>query len=48
MLLYQYKESSDTSSKQLTDLIKIYNDNGKKFGGEMYDILDIKLQIFYD
>jgi hypothetical protein len=29
-------------------LIKIYNNNDKKYGGEKYDILDIKLQIFYD
>jgi hypothetical protein len=28
--------------------MKIYNDDEKKFGGEMYDILDIKLRIFYD
>jgi hypothetical protein len=32
----------------LTDLIKIYNDDNKKYRGEEYDILDIKLQIFYD
>jgi hypothetical protein len=28
--------------------MKIYNDDDKKYGGEEYDILDIKLQIFYD
>jgi hypothetical protein len=28
--------------------MKIYNNNDKKYGGEEYDILDIKLQIFYD
>ena len=35
-------------SKQLADLMKIYNGNEKKFGGEMYDILDTKLRIFRD
>jgi hypothetical protein len=28
--------------------MKIYNDNNKKYKGEKYDILNIKLQIFYD
>jgi hypothetical protein len=28
--------------------MKIYNNNDKKYGGEEYNILDIKLQIFYD
>ena len=35
-------------TKLLTDLIKIYNDNNKKYGGELYDILDVKLQVFYN
>jgi hypothetical protein len=35
-------------TKLLTNLIKIYNNNNKKYGEEKYDILDIKLQIFYD
>jgi hypothetical protein len=34
--------------KLLTDLIKTYNDNNKKYSGELYDILNVKLQIFYD
>jgi hypothetical protein len=29
-------------------LIKIYNDDNKKYRREEYNILDIKLQIFYD
>jgi hypothetical protein len=29
-------------------LIKIYNNDKKKFTGEMYDILNIKLRIFYN
>ena len=35
-------------SKLLADLMKIYNNDDKKYGGEEYDILDIKLQVFYD
>ena len=28
--------------------MKIYSDEEKKYGGEMYDVLSAKLQIFYD
>jgi hypothetical protein len=28
--------------------MKIYNNNNKKYKGEEYNILDIKLQIFYN
>jgi hypothetical protein len=28
--------------------MKIYNNDDKKYGGEEYDILDVKLQVFYD
>jgi hypothetical protein len=41
-------ETDNPPTKLLTDLMKIYNDDDKKYGGEEYDILDIKLQIFYD
>jgi hypothetical protein len=34
-------------TKLLTDLMKIYNNN-KKYGGELYNILNIKLQVFYN
>ena len=34
-----------TTSKALTDLGKLY-DNNKKFGGDLYDILDSKIKIF--
>lgn len=34
--------------RQITDLIKIYNDNGKKYSGERYDFLNKKLEMFYD
>jgi hypothetical protein len=41
-------DKDDTPSKLLTDLMKIYNSDERKYGGEEYDILDIKLQVFYD
>ena len=44
----QAPEYTDHSARQLTDLMKIYNHDDKKFGGEMYDTLQTKLQIFYD
>ena len=28
--------------------MKVYHDNNKKYGGGQYDILDDKLQVFYD
>ena len=34
------------TTKALTDLSKLYNNEAMKFGGEMYDILDAKLRIF--
>ena len=34
-------------TKLLTDLIKLYGDD-KKYTGELYDILNIKLLIFYN
>jgi hypothetical protein len=35
-------------TKLFTNLIKIYNNDDKKYRGEKYNILDIKLQIFYN
>ncbi len=35
-------------TKKITSLIKMYVNKDDKYGGEMYDILDIKLQAFYD
>lgn len=34
------------NSKALSDLKKVYNDNDKKYSGELYDFLNIKLFIF--
>ena len=28
--------------------MKFYTDDAKKYGGEVYDILNAKLQVFYD
>jgi len=40
---------TDTSlTKMITDLAKFYISDDKKYGGEAYDILDTKLQIFKD
>ncbi len=41
-------DKDDTPSKLLTDLMKIYNSDERKYSGEEYDILDVKLQVFYD
>ena len=35
-------------AKLLTELLKIYNSGTAKYSGEEYDILDQKLQLFYD
>ena len=40
-------QSTVSIIKILTELIKLYN-NKKKYGGELYDTLNIKLKIFYD
>src|SRR6266700_514568 len=34
--------------KLLTELTKLYLDQEKKFSGELYDVLNLKLYIFYD
>ncbi len=35
-------------TKEITSLIKIYVNKDDKYRGEIYDILDVKLQAFYD
>ncbi len=35
-------------TKEITSLIKIYTNQDDKYGGEIYDILDAKLQVFYN
>ena len=41
-------ESGPTPAKLLTELLKVYNSEAMKYGSEEYDILDQKLQVFYD
>lgn len=36
------------TNKPLVDLMKFYNDDAKRYTGELYDIFDTKLSIFYD
>ena len=38
--------TNEIPSREVTNLIKIYQDEEKKFGGELYDILGAKLQVF--
>ena len=40
--------TNEIPSRKVTNLMKIYSDEEKKFGGELYDILDAKLQVFQD
>ncbi len=35
-------------TKEITSLIKIYTNQDDKYGGKIYNILDAKLQVFYD
>lgn len=39
---------TSTGSRQITDLIKIYNDNSRKYSGNKYDFLSKKLEVFND
>jgi hypothetical protein len=41
------QDSAPPITKPLTDLSKLYHNDDKKYGGEEYDVLDSKLQIFY-
>jgi hypothetical protein len=44
--LYE-QQLNPANPKLLTELMKVYKDD-KKYGGEEYDILDVKLQVFFD
>ena len=46
--LQQSLEIDRSISKQITELTKLYSDPERKFSGELYDILNSKLRIFYD
>jgi hypothetical protein len=44
-----YTPTPDTiPTKEITSLIKIYTNQDDKYRGGIYDILDAKLQVFYD
>ena len=40
--------TDEIPSREVTNLMKIYQDEEKKFGGELYDMLGAKLQVFQD
>lgn len=42
------RENQAAANRLLTDLMKVYQDDSKKYSGELYDILDTKVQNFYD
>lgn len=42
------KPHTPHTPKQLVDLMKIYNNDEHKYGGEVYEVLEYKLRIFYD
>jgi hypothetical protein len=44
----QGQDTQETPTKLLMDLFKLYNNDDNKYSGELYDILDIKLRVFYD
>jgi hypothetical protein len=37
-----------SNSRLLTDLMKVYSQDDRKYGGDQYDVLDVRLQVFYD
>jgi hypothetical protein len=42
------QETQETPSRLIINLFKLYQNDDKKYTGELYDILDIKLRVFYD
>ncbi len=52
--MYDYSPAHENTyteeipTKELTNLTKLYSNDNNKYGGEIYDILDAKLQIFYN
>jgi hypothetical protein len=41
------QERQETLSRLIIDLFKLYQSDDKKYTEELYNILDIKLQVFY-
>jgi len=46
--MYKDTPKEDILIKELTNLTKLYYSNDSKYRGEMYDVLNTKLQIFYN
>jgi hypothetical protein len=42
------QETQETLSRLIIDLFKLYQNNNKKYTRELYNILNIKLRVFYD
>jgi hypothetical protein len=42
------QETQETPSRLIIDLFKLYQSDDKKYTRELYNILDIKLRVFYD
>jgi len=45
---YENTPKKEILTKKLTNLTKLYYNDDSKYGGEMYNVLNTKLQIFYD
>jgi len=45
---YENTPEEEIPTKELTNLTKLYYNDDSKYGGEIYDVLNAKLQIFYD
>jgi hypothetical protein len=42
------QKTQETPSQLIIDLFKLYQSNDKKYTRELYNILNIKLQVFYN
>jgi uncharacterized metal-binding protein len=42
------QETQETLSRLIMDLFKLYQNDNKKYTRKLYDILDIKLRVFYN
>jgi len=45
---YKNTPKKEILTKELTNLTKLYYSDDSKYRGEIYDVLNTKLQIFYD
>jgi hypothetical protein len=42
------QKTQETLLRLIMDLFKLYQSNDKKYTGELYNIFDIKLRVFYN